>query len=63
MCNNNIIKYKQMKKISIAFAILFSIVGFAQAQKLVFKIKGSDTSLPLTQKELQVILYSFGIKL
>ncbi len=42
-----------MKKLTIALALLFSIVGFAQAQKLVFKIKGSDTCLPLSQKEVE----------
>lgn len=56
MQKGNKINYKninKMKKIIIAFVVLFSIVGLTQAQKLVFKIKGSDTCLPLSQKEAE----------
>jgi len=42
-----------MKKITIAFVILLALTGVIQAQKLVFKIKGSDTCLPLSQKEAE----------
>jgi phosphate transport system substrate-binding protein len=42
-----------MKKLVIVLAVILSIVGFTQAQKLVFKIKGSDTCLPLSQKEAE----------
>ena len=41
-----------MKKIILALAIL-SITGYMQAQTVSFKIKGSDTCLPLSQKEAE----------
>jgi phosphate transport system substrate-binding protein len=41
-----------MKKLSIfAMALLFTSVNMIDAQKVSFKIKGSDTTLPLAQKE------------
>jgi len=42
-----------MKKLIVAFAIFLTITEFVQAQKIEFKIKGSDTYLPLSQKEAE----------
>lgn len=44
-----------MKKVLIITLAAFSII-FAQAQKVNFKVKGSDTVLPLTQKEAEVYM-------
>lgn len=44
-----------MKKV--VFVVLIGLVaGFTQAQKVSFKVKGSDTVLPLTQKEAEVFM-------
>ena len=44
-----------MKKVLLISLIALSI-PFAQAQKVNFKVKGSDTVLPLTQKEAEVYM-------
>ena len=38
-----------MKKL-VAIVLIIAMIPFAMAQKVSFKIKGSDTVLPLTQK-------------
>jgi phosphate transport system substrate-binding protein len=40
-----------MKKITYAIALMLISMSLSQAQKVTFKIKGSDTTLPLSQKE------------
>jgi phosphate transport system substrate-binding protein len=46
-----------MKKIIIALSIIvFAVPALVQAQKVVCKIKGSDTCLPLSQKEAEVYM-------
>jgi phosphate transport system substrate-binding protein len=42
-----------MKKILTVIALAFFSFGASNAQKVVFKIKGSDTVLPLSQKEAE----------
>jgi phosphate transport system substrate-binding protein len=59
MIKNEQYNTKKMKKISIALALIISIVGFAPAQKLVFKIKGSDTCLPLSQKQVEEFMKKY----
>ena len=44
-----------MKKL-ILIAIIAMMAPYLQAQKVSFKIKGSDTVLPLTQKEAEVYM-------
>ena len=44
-----------MKKI-ILIALIACMAPYLQAQKVGFKIKGSDTVLPLTQKEAEIYM-------
>ena len=44
-----------MKK-GIIVVLIGLVAGFSQAQKVSFKVKGSDTVLPLTQKEAEVFM-------
>ncbi|MCX6233692.1 MAG: phosphate ABC transporter substrate-binding protein [Bacteroidetes bacterium] len=46
-----------MKKIIIALSVIaFAVPALVQAQRVVCKIKGSDTCLPLSQKEAEVYM-------
>lgn len=44
-----------MKKV-VLVVLIGLVAGFTQAQKVSFKVKGSDTVLPLTQKEAEVYM-------
>jgi phosphate transport system substrate-binding protein len=48
-----------MKKL-ILIALIAMVAPFLQAQKVGFKVKGSDTVLPLTQKEAEVYMKKNG---
>ena len=48
-----------MKKVVLTFALIIAVVFAMDAQKVVCKIKGSDTALPLSQKEAEKFMKKY----
>lgn len=48
-----------MKKVVLTFALIIAVVFTMDAQKVVCKIKGSDTALPLSQKEAEKFMKKY----